>query len=74
MKDGVATPEVLRHCERFFNAYIHAIPSMLLSVRTCIVNRWTLYATIFVTSMVVIQAAGTSLAPEQILGQDRRLP
>jgi hypothetical protein len=59
IQDGMATVEVLRHCERFFNAYIQAMPSMLLSVRDCIVNRWTLYATIFVTSMAVIQAAAT---------------
>lgn len=59
IQDGMAMPEVLRHCERFFNAYVQAMPSLLLSVRNCIVNRWTLYATIFVTSMAVIQAAGT---------------
>jgi hypothetical protein len=59
IQDGMSTVEVLRHCERFFNAYIQAMPSMLISVRNCIVNRWTLYATIFVTSMAVIQAAET---------------
>lgn len=59
IQDSTATVEVLRHCERFFNAYIQVMPSMLLSVRACIVNRWTLYATIFVTSMAVIQAAAT---------------
>ncbi|KAI1378014.1 hypothetical protein F4677DRAFT_414183 [Hypoxylon crocopeplum] len=59
IKDGTATAEVLKHCERFFHAYIQSIPSMLMSVRDCIVNRWTLYATIFMTSMAVIQAAGT---------------
>ncbi|KAB5575537.1 hypothetical protein GE09DRAFT_1184547 [Coniochaeta sp. 2T2.1] len=60
VQDGVATPEVLGHCERFFNAYIQAMPSMLLSLRACIVNRWTLYSTIFVNSMAVIHAAGTA--------------
>ncbi|KAH8906874.1 hypothetical protein BR93DRAFT_927709 [Coniochaeta sp. PMI_546] len=59
IQDGTATAEVIRHCERFFHAYIQAIPSMLLSIRDCIVNRWTLYATIFTTSMAAIKAAET---------------
>lgn len=59
IQDGMATAETLRHCERFFNAYTQAMPSILLSVRDCIVNRWTLYATVFVTSMAIIEAAGT---------------
>jgi hypothetical protein len=63
IQDGAAggtTPETLRHCERFFAAYIRLMPSMLTSIRDCIVNRWTLYASIFMTSMAVILAAQTS--------------
>ncbi|KAK4118345.1 hypothetical protein N657DRAFT_667222 [Parathielavia appendiculata] len=60
IQDGRATTtELLEHCERFFYAYMQSIPSLLMAVQDCIVNRWTLYATIFMTSMVVIQAAGT---------------
>ncbi|KAK3301803.1 uncharacterized protein B0T15DRAFT_323815 [Chaetomium strumarium] len=60
IQDGRATSaEILEHSERFFHAYIQCVPSMLMAVRDCIVNRWTLYATIFMTSMAVIQAAGT---------------
>jgi hypothetical protein len=60
IQDGrVTTTEILEHCERFFHAYMQSIPSMLMAVRDCIVNRWTLYATIFMTSMAVLQAAGT---------------
>ena len=60
IQDGrVSTTEILEHCERFFGAYMQSIPSMLMAVRDCIVNRWTLYATIFTTSMAVIYAAGT---------------
>ncbi|KAG7289943.1 hypothetical protein NEMBOFW57_006320 [Staphylotrichum longicolle] len=60
IQDGrISTTEILEHCGRFFHAYIQSIPSMLMAVRDCIVNRWTLYATIFTTSMAVIQAAGT---------------
>ncbi|KAK4033101.1 hypothetical protein C8A01DRAFT_50263 [Parachaetomium inaequale] len=60
IQDGRATTtEILEHCERFFHAYMQSIPSMLMAVRDCIVNRWTLYTTMFMTSMAVIQAAGT---------------
>ncbi|OIW29512.1 hypothetical protein CONLIGDRAFT_680356 [Coniochaeta ligniaria NRRL 30616] len=61
IQDGspTTTPETLRHCERFFAAYIRLMPSMLTSIRDCIVNRWTLYASIFMTSMAVILAAQT---------------
>ncbi|KAH7264670.1 hypothetical protein B0J15DRAFT_491208 [Fusarium solani] len=47
------------HCEMFFQAYIQLMPSLLICIRNCIVNRWTLYGSIFMTSMAVIQAART---------------
>ncbi|KAH6976522.1 hypothetical protein BKA56DRAFT_488163 [Ilyonectria sp. MPI-CAGE-AT-0026] len=59
IQDGVATSEVLQHCKRFFQAYIQLMPSLLVSIRNCIVNRWTLYASIFMSSMAAIQAART---------------
>ncbi|KAK4143408.1 uncharacterized protein C8A04DRAFT_12384 [Dichotomopilus funicola] len=60
IQDGEpTTTQILEHCERFFNTYMQCIPSMLMAVRDCIVNRWTLYATIFTTSMAVLQAAAT---------------
>jgi len=57
IQDGTATPEVLKHCQGFFDAYIQLMPSILICIRHCIVNRWTLYATIFMTSMAVLQAS-----------------
>ncbi|KAJ4182242.1 hypothetical protein NW767_013925 [Fusarium falciforme] len=59
IQDGVATNEILKHCEMFFQAYIQLMPSLLICIRNCIVNRWTLYGSIFMTSMAVIQAART---------------
>ncbi|KAH7141287.1 hypothetical protein B0J13DRAFT_445594 [Dactylonectria estremocensis] len=59
IQDGIATSEVLRHCEKFFDAYIKLMPSILVCLRHCIVNRWTLFATIFMTSMAVIQGSQT---------------
>lgn len=57
MEDGIATAEVVEHCERFFDAYMHLMPSLLICIRHCIVNRWTLYASIFMTSMAVMHAS-----------------
>ncbi|KAK5173248.1 uncharacterized protein LTR77_001929 [Saxophila tyrrhenica] len=59
IQDGIVTLELLQHCERFFNAYIQLMPSILMAVRECMVHRWTLYASIFMTSMAVLKAAST---------------
>ncbi|KAH7117297.1 hypothetical protein EDB81DRAFT_818077, partial [Dactylonectria macrodidyma] len=59
IQDGIATSEVLQHCEKFFDAYMNLMPSILVCLRDCIVNRWTLFATIFMTSMAVMQASQT---------------
>ncbi|KAK2686564.1 hypothetical protein QWA68_015348 [Fusarium oxysporum] len=59
IQDGTATPEVFQHCERFFSAYTQLMPSILISIQNCIVNRWTLYSTIFMSSLAVIKASQT---------------
>ena len=56
IQDGTASPETLKHCERFFHGYIQLMPSLLVAVQSCIVNRWTIYVTVFMTSMAVLQA------------------
>ena len=59
IQDGAASTVVLEHCERFFHAYVQVVPSIIMSIRYCIVNRWTLYASIFMTTMAAMQAALT---------------
>lgn len=59
IQDGTASPDTLRDCERFFNAYIQLMPSLLLAMQSCIVNRWTIYVTIFMTSMAILSATQT---------------
>lgn len=73
IQDGAASPEVLEHCERFFHAYVQLMPSILMSVRHCIVNRWTLYASIFMTSMAAMQAALTPCLREAFVVDWSRL-
>ncbi|KAI6784560.1 C6 transcription factor [Emericellopsis cladophorae] len=51
IQDNTATPEVLKDCQGFFDAYIQVMPNIRICIRNCIVNRWTLYAIIFIISM-----------------------
>lgn len=60
VQDDGMTEELLQHCARFFDAYVQLMPSILMAVRDCQVNRWTLYASIFMTSLAVIRAASVS--------------
>lgn len=60
VKDDGILEELVHHCAKFFDAYIQLMPSILMSVRDCQVNRWTLYASIFMTSLSVIRAASVS--------------
>lgn len=59
MQDGVADEELLGHCQRFFNSYLHLTPSILAAFHECSVNRWTLFATMFITTLAATKAAAT---------------
>lgn len=60
IRSGSATWDLLQDVQKFFDAYIQAMPSILMSVRECVVNRWTLFATIFMTSMAATVAVQTA--------------
>ena len=47
---------LLDHSARLFYSYIQLMPAIVEAYRTCLVNRWTLYATVFMTSMAVLKA------------------
>lgn len=59
IQDGVTTVETKEFAERFFNAYIQLMPTILTSIWSCIVNRWTLCMTVFMTTMAALKAAST---------------
>lgn len=72
IQNQVASPELLGHCQRFFNAYIQLIPSILASTRDCMVNRWMLYASIFMTTMAVVRGESSlRLRSESVVDWDR---
>ena len=41
---GETNGNLLLHCQRFFDSYVHFIASTTHAVRTCKPNAWTLYA------------------------------
>ncbi|KAH8805312.1 putative C6 transcription factor [Xylogone sp. PMI_703] len=48
--------ELLAHCQRFFESYIRLTPSIVSTFHHCYVNRWTLFVSIFITSITAIKA------------------
>lgn len=66
-----ADSRLLEHCARLFDSYVQVIPSCITAYENCIVNRWTLYATIFMTSMAVLRVKNTVALRN--LGRDGRV-
>ena len=64
IQDGFTTSETKDFAERFFNAYIQLMPTLLTSICSCIVNRWTLCATVFMTTMAALRAEKTQCLKE----------
>lgn len=58
--DGSVTDELQDHCRRFFNSYIQLMPSILPAFHECIVNRWTLFASIFMTTLAAMKGAASN--------------
>ncbi|KAL5345680.1 hypothetical protein ACLOAV_009434 [Pseudogymnoascus australis] len=44
MEDGIASGQLLDHCQKFFASYVQLMPSIMAAFRGCIVNRWTIFA------------------------------
>jgi hypothetical protein len=45
IRDRSADENLLEDCQTFLASYITLIPSLITSLRDCMVNRWTLFAT-----------------------------
>ncbi|EHA18719.1 hypothetical protein ASPNIDRAFT_176433 [Aspergillus niger ATCC 1015] len=46
-------------CQKFFDSYILLTPSIVAAFQDCLVNRWTLFVSLFITSVAAISAAST---------------
>lgn len=57
--DGTDSDQLQDHCRRFFESYARLVPCIMAAFHECIVNRWTLYASIFMTTMAALKGAST---------------
>ncbi|KIW91690.1 uncharacterized protein Z519_07658 [Cladophialophora bantiana CBS 173.52] len=57
--DGAENEQLLDHSRRFFDSYIRLVSSIVVAFHECIVNRWTLFASIFMTTMAALKGAAT---------------
>lgn len=55
IREGSDDDQLLDHCQRFWNSYTQLVPSIMTAFHECIVNRWTLYASIFMTTMAALK-------------------
>jgi hypothetical protein len=70
---SIATMNIVEHAERFFDAYIKLMPALLDAVRNCIVNRWTLCTTVFMTTMTALRGSRTPFLREKCVVDWARL-
>ncbi|KAB8224286.1 hypothetical protein BDV33DRAFT_227161 [Aspergillus novoparasiticus] len=59
MQDGTVPHHLLDHCRRFFDSYMMLTPSIAAAFVSCRVNRWTLFVSIFITSVAAMTAGNT---------------
>lgn len=55
--EGLDDDQILDHCQRFWHSYFRLVPSIMAAFHECTVNRWTLYASIFMTTMAALKGA-----------------
>lgn len=57
ISDETDDEQLRNHCRRFFDSYTRLIPSLMAAFHECIVNRWTLFASIFMTTMAALKGS-----------------
>ncbi|KAH8427494.1 putative C6 transcription factor [Aspergillus melleus] len=57
MQDGSVSNSLLDHCKRFLDSYVLLAPSIIAAFHDCRVNSWTVFVSIFITSVAALTAA-----------------
>ncbi|KAL4888090.1 hypothetical protein BDV59DRAFT_196722 [Aspergillus ambiguus] len=57
IQDGSVSDPLLDHCQRFIDSFVLLSPSIISAFHDCRVNRWTIFVSIFITSVAAITAA-----------------
>ncbi|KAL5344155.1 hypothetical protein BJX70DRAFT_393572 [Aspergillus crustosus] len=52
----ITSPQLVEHCERFLESYIQLLPSLVPAVRECLIHRWTLFLSVFITTLAALEA------------------
>ncbi|KAL4773901.1 hypothetical protein BDW60DRAFT_221475 [Aspergillus nidulans var. acristatus] len=60
IQDDKATPQLLEHCQRFTDSYVQLLPRIALAIDKCLIYKWTLSVTFFVTTMAALKVANTA--------------
>ncbi|KAK5051985.1 hypothetical protein LTR84_002789 [Exophiala bonariae] len=66
INEGSHDNQLSDHCQRFWNSYIQLVPSIMAAFQECIVNRWTLYASIFMTTMAALKGSLSSCLQDTV--------
>jgi hypothetical protein len=64
--DGAIGEQLQDHCRRFFDSYIQLVPAIIAAFHECVVNRWTLFASIFMTTMAALKGASITCTGEVV--------
>ncbi|OOQ85166.1 C6 transcription factor [Penicillium brasilianum] len=72
MQDAAVSGHLLNHCRRFFDSYVLLTPSIVAAFENCHVNRWTLFVSIFITSVAAMTAGNTPCLSELCSPQFRQ--
>ncbi|KAL2861169.1 uncharacterized protein BJX67DRAFT_385916 [Aspergillus lucknowensis] len=59
MQDESASAQLLSHCQRFIDSYVFLLPRLRLAIHDCLIYRWTLSLTFFITTMAVLKVVDT---------------
>ncbi|KAH7085268.1 putative C6 transcription factor, partial [Paraphoma chrysanthemicola] len=54
-RDHIADDQLIEDCRRLLESYISCIPRLIGALKGCVVNSWTLFATMFMSSMAVLK-------------------
>ncbi|KAF9891673.1 hypothetical protein FE257_003685 [Aspergillus nanangensis] len=59
MQDGALTDRLWDDCKQFLDSYVMLTPSIAAAFEDCYVNRWTLFVSIFVTTVAAVAVTTT---------------
>ncbi|KAL4863633.1 hypothetical protein BDV12DRAFT_177242 [Aspergillus spectabilis] len=69
LQDGESSGQLVEHCQRFLDSYVQLLPSIILAVHDCLIHRWTLFLSVFITTLAASKAASIPSLSKKSLDQ-----